>query len=212
MFQSYMLYNKRNGGIRVNRLNFLGMIVLLTFYGSYYAKLLLQSIRGIKTDRMGKGSKSRKTFVIEIALKTTTFLTAGVQFISIVFIEKLPIIMGNYLIRYSGIIVSLLGVMVFIAAMSTMRDSWRAGIDSTQKTSIVKTGIYKYSRNPAFLGFDLFYIGMAITFSNVYNVVFAAMSILMLHLQILEEEKFLAVIFGEAYLDYKKKTGRYLGA
>ena len=33
----------------------------------------------------------------------------------------------------------------------------------------------------------------------------------MLHLQILEEERFLPMAFGEAYLAYQKKTCRYLG-
>lgn len=48
-----------------------------------------------------------------------------------------------------------------------MRDSWRAGIDRTQKTKIINTGIYRYSRNPAFVGFDLLYIGMRLAFSNI---------------------------------------------
>ncbi len=41
-----------------------------------------------------------------------------------------------------------------------MKDSWRAGIPDSDKTELVTTGIYKYSRNPAFLGFDLQYMGV----------------------------------------------------
>ncbi|OOM81820.1 isoprenylcysteine carboxyl methyltransferase (ICMT) family protein [Clostridium puniceum] len=136
---------------------------------------------------------------------------AGIQFISIIFINKLLIFIENDLIRYIRIAISTLGIFIFITSMVTMDDSWRAGIDDSQKTKIVTTGIYKYSRNPAFVGFDLFYIGTALTFSNVFIIIIACASILMFHLQILEEKKFLPIAFGKEYLDYKKKTGRYFG-
>lgn len=189
--------------------NIIGLIIILAFYGSYFGKVFMQGKRGIKTDRMGKGSKPKKTFVVETILKSITVLTAGIQFISIVFIKNFPILIQNNLIRYIGLVIALLGVVVFITAMVTMRDSWRAGVDDTQKTKIINTGIYKYSRNPAFVGFDLLYIGIAIAFSNIFNLIFACSSILLLHFQILEEEKFLPTVFGKEYLDYKKKTRRY---
>lgn len=189
----------------------IGLIILFAFYGSYFVKFFMQRTRGINADRMGKGSKPKKTFVIEVILKLTTIFTAVIQLISIIFIQELSIFIQNNLIRYAGFIVSLLGVVVFVNAMVTMGDSWRAGIDNTQETKIVKTGIYKYSRNPAFVGFDLFYIGIALAFSNVLNIIFAFASILILHLQILEEEKFLPTVFGKEYLDFKERTNRYIG-
>lgn len=188
----------------------IGLIIFLVFYGSYFVKMLTQRSRGIKTDRMGRGSKPKRTFIIEVVLKSSTFLTAVVELISILFISKFEILIKNNFVRYIGFILSLFGIIIFITAMVTMRDSWRAGIDKTQKTKIIKDGIYKYSRNPAFAGFDLLYIGMALAFSNILNIIFACFSILILHLQILEEEKFLPSVFGEDYLEYKKKTGRYI--
>lgn len=188
----------------------IGLILILVFYGSYFTKMFVQSKNGIKTDRMGRGSKPRKTFVIENTLKSITFLTAGIQLISIVFVNNFPLFIQNNLVRYIGFVIALLGVIIFITAVVTMRDSWRAGIDNTQKTEIIKTGIYKYSRNPAFMGFDLLYIGIGLAFSNIFNLLFACFSILLLHLQILEEEKYLPTVFGKDYLEYKKKTRRYL--
>jgi protein-S-isoprenylcysteine O-methyltransferase Ste14 len=173
--------------------------------------MFIQSKNGIKTDRMGRGSKPKKTFVIEIMLKASTFLTAGIQLISIVIIKNVPVVIQKDLVRYIGVIIALLGVTIFVTAIITMRDSWRAGIDNSQKTEIINTGIYKYSRNPAFLGFDLLYIGIGLAFSNIFNLIFSVLSILLLHLQILEEEKYLPTIFGKDYLEYKKKTRRYFG-
>lgn len=189
----------------------LGLIILFSFYGSYFAKMFLQSKAGIKTNQMGKGSKPRKTLVIEFALKTITLLTAVIQLLSILSNKNLLILIQNDLAVYTGFVVSSVGVVVFIISMATMRDSWRAGINITKETKMVTTGIYKYSRNPAFVGFDLFYFGLALAFSNIFNILFACASILILHLQILEEEKFLPTVFGRDYLCYKKKTGRYFG-
>jgi protein-S-isoprenylcysteine O-methyltransferase Ste14 len=102
-----------------------------------------------------------------------------------------------------------IGTGLFITAMVTMRDSWRAGITHEDKTTIVTSGIYKFSRNPAFLGFDLTYIGACFTFGNILLIIVAAITITLMHLQILEEEKFLESAFQVDYMNYKRKVRRY---
>lgn len=193
----------------MDSIQIIGWGILAVFYGSYYTKMLLQKRNGIKTDRMARGNKPKKTQIIEVVLKTITFFTAGVQVMSLLLVQKLSVVLTSNLIRYAGAFVSIVGIIVFIFAMSTMKDSWRAGIDYEQKTSLITFGIYQYSRNPAFVGFDLFYIGFTFMFSNAFVVIISFAAIMMLHLQILEEEKFLPAVFGEKYLEYKKRVRRY---
>jgi len=45
-------------------------------------------------------------------------------------------------------------VLVFLLAMISIETSWRVGIDKKIKTELVTSGTYKYSRNPAFVGFS----------------------------------------------------------
>lgn len=93
----------------------------------------------------------------------------------------------------------------------TMKDSWRAGVSETDKTELVTDGIYQISRNPAFLGFDLVYIGILLLFFNWILVFFSVFAMVMFHLQIVKvEEKFLVSVFGEDYAQYKKTVNRYL--
>lgn len=93
----------------------------------------------------------------------------------------------------------------------TMKDSWRAGVSETDKTELVTDGIYQISRNPAFLGFDLVYIGILLLFFNWILVLFSVFAMVMFHLQIVKvEEKFLVSVFGEDYAQYKKTVNRYL--
>ena len=81
---------------------------------------------------------------------------------SIVLVEVVSIFINfNYsinIIRIIGAILGFIGDLVFLLAITCMKDSWRAGIPKSDKTKLVTNGIYKISRNPAFLGFDLVYI------------------------------------------------------
>ena len=89
--------------------------------------------------------------------------------------------------------------------------SWRAGIPDQDHTELVTYGIYLFSRNPAFLGFDLMYIGVMLMYCNLLTVPLTVFAIVMLHLQILQEERYLEETFGATYREYKRHTFRYLG-
>ena len=83
--------------------------------------------------------------------------------------------------RTAGIVVAALGALSFISSVVTMRDSWRAGVSETDKTELVTNGIYRFSRNPAFLGFDLVYIGILLMFFNWILLAVSAAAMVMFH-------------------------------
>ena len=182
------------------------LAVLGMFYISYFTKMVLQRRRGIQTDQISKGGKPKQVLRVERRMKIATFSIVPVEVISILLNYR---VWGQNALNWAGIGMGLLGVLVFIAAMATMRDNWRAGIPAKDKTELVTTGIYRFSRNPAFLGFDLVYLGLLLAFFNPVHLIFALFAVGMLHLQILQEEAFLAKSFGKEYLEYKEKTGRY---
>jgi protein-S-isoprenylcysteine O-methyltransferase Ste14 len=185
-------------------------ILITTFYIAYFAKQVLLRKKGIVTNRLAKGNKPKKTGMIETGLLLITYSMAMFQYAGF-FLESylLPLKLPTAL-RWVGIVLAGFGVLFFILAITTMRDSWRAGIDESQKTSMVTRGVYNISRNPAFVGFDLLYIGSALAMPGVVISVMAAAGVLFMHLQILEEERYLPRIFGDEYLEYKEKTPRYL--
>ena len=194
----------------MDQLNILGFIVLILFYGSYLCKQVLLKRKGIDTNRLGRGNKPARTFKIEAALMLATFSMATVQILSLFVIKNGDSLLKQPAIRFTGISIAFLGTGVFVTAMAYMKSSWRAGVDTTQNTVLIKSGIYRISRNPAFLGFDLFYIGFVLAFSNTLQIVFTLLCVVILHLQILEEERFLPAVFGKAYEEYKQVTPRYL--
>lgn len=183
---------------------------ITSFYLIYFCKQLLLKKHGIKTNRLGRGDKPKRTFFIEVGLLVATYVMALVQYISIIFLKDIYVLWDTSLVKSVGIAVCFLGVICFLLAIITMKDSWRAGVDKTQETKIITNGIYSLSRNPAFLGFDLMYIGTCMVFPSILLIVFTIVAVMLLHLQILEEEKFLPSVFGEDYIRYKKNTRRYI--
>ncbi|HBK01714.1 MAG TPA: hypothetical protein DDY77_01605 [Clostridiales bacterium] len=181
------------------------LAVIAAFYAAYFTKMFLQKRNGVKTNQMGKGNKPKKVLAIETIMKIATYSVVAAEVFSVIF--DFAVWRSSY--AWIGIGVAAVGVSIFVIAMITMRDSWRAGIPAEDKTKLVTTGIYRVSRNPAFLGFDLTYIGLLISFFNYIHLLFVVFAVVMLHLQILQEEKFLTATFGESYVEYKKRTGRY---
>lgn len=168
---------------------------------------MAQRRQGIQTDQMGKG-KAGKTKAIELTMKTATFLVLIVEVISIWrSASSMPPAM-----RVIGFVLAVCGDVVFIVSVLTMRDSWRAGVSETDKTELVTDGIYQISRNPAFLGFDLVYLGILLMFFNWILCAASIFPAVMFHIQIVNvEEPFLAKAFGKPYEEYKRTVNRYLG-
>jgi protein-S-isoprenylcysteine O-methyltransferase Ste14 len=75
---------------------------------------------------------------------------------------------------------------------------------------LMTDGPYKISRNPMLSGTYLYYAGIIVALWNWWALlVFAAVAGLMM-LQVRSEEKRLEVDFGDEYLAYKKRTGRFI--
>ena len=180
---------------------------MIAFYGCYFLKMFHQKKQGIQTDQIGKDKIGFVKFV-EITMKIAAILVFIAGLVSI-FLET-----GHSLtaIRVMGAIISVGGTVIFIVAVLTMRDSWRAWVSKTDKTELITNGIYHISRNPAFLGFDLLYIGTLLMFFNWILCFLTVFAVTMYHLQIVNvEEDFLLATFGNEYLKYKKKVCRYIG-
>ena len=196
---------------------FLGIVIFLVFYGSYFFKMYTEKKRGISVSRMALGVKSAETRIIETFLIFITYGTAIVQALSVIFYDKWELLFvmdsssaGEAGIILAGALTGVTGIVFFVLAMRQMKDNWRAGIDESQSTSMVTDGIYKISRNPAFVGFDLFYIGYGILFSNGLMLLFTILAVLTLHMQIKEEEKYMEKRYGSTYQEYRKRVRRYL--
>jgi len=78
-------------------------------------------------------------------------------------------------------------------------------------THLIKEGMYKYSRNPIYLGMGAILFGGATVLGSISPFVVVPVFIIFIERAfIVKEEKFLENIFGHEYLDYKKSVRRWL--
>ena len=183
------------------------------FYAAYFGKKIAQKKQGIQTNQIGVGSKPKRVLRIERLMGAATLLVVPIEVLSIAVFPQWTLLSCLYdcpTLQWAGLIIAALGVAFFITAIRTMADSWRAGIPEKDRTQLVQTGIYRISRNPAFVGFDLVYIGLLIAFPNLLHAIFALFPMVMLHLQILQEEPYCRATFGAEYEAYCKNVRRYL--
>lgn len=178
-----------------------------TFWLLFFGKLLLQDHKGIRTWQMGNNNKDKSLRITELGGVCSHLLMVLVQLVSILFnCSLLPCP-----VRILGVCVAVEGTVLFLVAMLTMRTNWRVGVAPQDSTSLVQYGIYRFSRNPAFLGLDIYNCGLMLAFCNMIMVPAVCLNIFMLHRQILQEEKMLSVKFGTAYQTYYNKVHRYIG-
>ncbi len=77
--------------------------------------------------------------------------------------------------------------------------------------SLVTSGLFRFSRNPGYVAMIALCVGIAITLDNAWMLVTVLAASIFLHFQVvLAEERHLEALFGEEYLDYKKRVRRWL--
>lgn len=184
----------------------IAILILISFYTFYFAKIVIQKKQFINTNQMGIGNKPKKVIMIERIMSAATVSTCVFGVGSIILVKKF--IMPE--LRIIGILVGVIAVIFFALATITMKNSWRVGIPE-EKTSLITNGIYNWSRNPAFVGFDLLYASICLMFFNMPLLLVSICAAVMLHLQILQEEEHMLKMFGKEYEQYKKHTLRYFG-
>ena len=103
----------------------------------------------------------------------------------------------------------LLGIIILITAvLSFKRQGTTVSPLQPEKASyLVVSGIFKYSRNPMYLGMLLILISMTIKFNFVGGIliIFAFIAFIT-KFQIIPEETVLEKLFGKEFIVYKKKT------
>ena len=78
-------------------------------------------------------------------------------------------------------------------------------------TTIVRTGPYRFSRNPIYLAFSLLHLGIALLVGTWWLVATLAVALALMHWVVVpREERYLEAKFGDEYRDYKSSVRRWL--
>ena len=112
---------------------------------------------------------------------------------------------------YVGVVVALAGLAGALAGQHGMGASWRIGVDPTERTTLVTTGIYRFVRNPIFTCMVAAQIGVTLMVPSVLMVVGVVVLIIAVELQVrFVEEPYLRQVHAEAFIDYSAGSGRFV--
>jgi protein-S-isoprenylcysteine O-methyltransferase Ste14 len=82
---------------------------------------------------------------------------------------------------------------------------------NTPTTAIVRTGPYRFGRNPIYLAFSLLHLGIAIWVNSLWLIATLIAAVALMALVVIpREERYLEGRFGAEYRDYKASVRRWL--
>ena len=110
-----------------------------------------------------------------------------------------------------GAPVVLLAIGLFLFAVRTLRAAGTPVPGNRPTTTIVRTGPYRFSRNPIYLAFSLLQLGIALWVNSLWLVLtlLAAVAV-MSRVVIPREERYLEARFPSEYSPYKASVRRWL--
>lgn len=112
-------------------------------------------------------------------------------------------------VKSTPVLVFLAGLIIYVAGLLVLTMS----IISFAKPAMNgfnKEGIYRFSRNPMYVSYFIYFIGCCILTKSSLLFIFVLFFQLTAHLIIISEERWCIEKFGTEYLEYMKKVRRYL--
>ena len=122
-----------------------------------------------------------------------------------------PAVLHASWIQFTGITIAVVGIFATVYAQLDMGDSWRIGVDPNETTTLVRTGVFGWVRNPIFTAMITFGFGIALVTPNLVALAGFALLVATIELQVrLVEEPYLTAKHGDSYRDYAARVGRFV--
>lgn len=115
------------------------------------------------------------------------------------------------ILRNVGLLMTFVGFLLGIGAFAEFRKA-RTTVDPHGSVKqLVTAGIYRFTRNPIYLGFLLMVIGLPLNSGFYWGVVMAPFYILTMNRLVIErEETYLEKKFKDTYTNYTSRVSRWI--
>lgn len=153
---------------------------------------------------------SRANFIIGLLYGALGIIVVPILLAKLNIVLELPAF-TTPMLRAIGIALILSGGGILGIALTEYFLYKQTTLPTEDPTHLVKTGAYKYSRNPMLVSAALIWLGQSFLTGSSLNYAFFVFGCLMNHYHVVfEEEKLLKKMFGDEYKHYMKKTARYI--
>ena len=114
-------------------------------------------------------------------------------------------------IRWLGLVVTPCAILFFVLSLREFRRAGTSVRGSQRSTAIVRSGPYRFSRNPIYVSFVLLVLGLSFCLDDAWLLVTVLPAIAVMSLVVIpREERFLDRNFPEQYSGYKATVRRWL--
>ena len=114
-------------------------------------------------------------------------------------------------LSFGAAAVALIGAAIVIVAQVQMGRAWRVGVRAGDAPLFVSHGLFRFSRNPIFVGMMLVGLATALVSANWWSWAALALFIASYAVQVQIEEAHLDASFGDAYRTFRSRVPRWLG-
>jgi len=115
----------------------------------------------------------------------------------------------NWPVRLLGVLLLSLGVALATIAYGELGEHWRIGVDPSQKSTIVRAGIYASIRHPVYSALWLMLLGFFLLAPNLLFALLWAGGSSVITAQADAEERHMTRLHGKAYRDYCLTSGKF---
>ena len=113
--------------------------------------------------------------------------------------------------RLLGILPVILGVVISYAAEKQFHQAGTTVQPFKESSQLVTQGLYRFSRNPMYLGMALVLLGVALLLCSLISFLVVIIFAGWIHFQFIRyEEQMLAPQFGQDWLEYKESVRRWI--
>tara|TARA_R110002167_G_scaffold96903_6_gene256211 strand:- start:5142 stop:5600 length:459 start_codon:yes stop_codon:yes gene_type:complete len=149
-----------------------------------------------------------------LELKVPPLAVILIALIFVFVLAKLPLPLYHFawtdgvsgLFLLAGAVIAFLGVWQFRQAHTTTNP-----LNPGKASNLVTSGIYRFTRNPMYLGMVLVLVGGIIEFGSILGCGIAPLFVwYMTRFQIVPEEQIIEGLFGQDYRDYKQQVRRWI--
>jgi protein-S-isoprenylcysteine O-methyltransferase Ste14 len=184
---------------------YFGALTLVLLLGMVLSRALLLKRKGIEAVQFGKTHKT--DFLIPPFALFYFYLVFAAAF-DWPTVSRQEIFHSES-ISWLGVLLCLLGLLLFLWGLISFGRSFRVGIDTEHPDRLITTGAFAISRNPLYVAFGLVLLGQFLIFSNWILLVYLVAGIWLIHRQVLREEDYLKKHYGKEYEEYCKRVRRY---
>ena len=117
---------------------------------------------------------------------------------------------GFNIVNIVGLSLFLIGVSIRVVARKTLGRYFSSGLKIVEEHRLIKHGIYKHIRHPAYLGSNILSIGIPLFFTSLYGALIMLGLVPLFLYRIKIEENMLIEKFGEEYREYMKNTNKLI--